>query len=155
MAILPFPPRFHAGKKPFFEIPVFNYHKGYLSVNYSDNYYRLSQRHADVPRLTPEHHEAMQLFTELASSPEFAIRTILQPGDVQLLNNHTNLHYRGAFRDSPERTRHLLRLWLAPAHERPLPEVYSEIMGGSVVAGKRGGIFIQGAQHNPIPHEAE
>ncbi len=40
-----------AGKKPFFEIPVFNYHKGYLSVNYSDNYYLLSQRHAEVPKL--------------------------------------------------------------------------------------------------------
>lgn len=40
------------GKKPFFAIPVFNYHEGYLSVNYSDNYYLLSQRHAEVPRLT-------------------------------------------------------------------------------------------------------
>lgn len=40
------------GKKPFFAIPVFNYHEGYLSINYSDNYYLLSQRHAEVPRLT-------------------------------------------------------------------------------------------------------
>lgn len=45
------PPPPLAGKKPFFEIPVFNYHKGYLSVNYSDNYYLLSQRHAEVPKL--------------------------------------------------------------------------------------------------------
>ena len=36
------------GKQPFFEIPVFNYHKGYLSVNFSINYYFLSQRHAEV-----------------------------------------------------------------------------------------------------------
>ncbi|KAG2436556.1 hypothetical protein HYH02_011493 [Chlamydomonas schloesseri] len=144
-----------AGKKPFFEIPVFNYHKGYLSVNYSDNYYHLSQRHAEVPRLGPDHHAAMALFNQLASSPELSLRHILQPGDVQLLSNHTCLHYRGAFRDSPEHTRHLLRLWVSPPNDRPLPEVYSEIMGGSVVPGKRGGIFIQNADHNPIPLEAE
>ncbi len=40
------------GKKPFFAIPVFNYFEGHLSINYSDNYYLLSQRHAEVPRLT-------------------------------------------------------------------------------------------------------
>ena len=87
-----------AGKKPFFEIPVFNYHKGYLSVNYSDNYYHLSQRHAEVPRLGPDHHAAMELFNSLACSQQLSLRHILQPGDVQLLSNHTCLHYRGAFR---------------------------------------------------------
>ncbi|GIL88821.1 hypothetical protein Vretimale_16958 [Volvox reticuliferus] len=142
------------GKKPFFEIPVFNYHKGYLSVNYSDNYYLLSQRHSEVPKLTAEHHEAMRMFNELASGPELSLRMVLQPGDVQLLSNHTCLHYRGAFRDSPAHTRHLLRLWLSPSHDRPLPECYSEIMAGSVVPGQRGGIIIQGVAPN-IPEEAE
>ncbi len=133
---------------------MFNYHKGYLSVNYSDNYYHLSQRHAEVPKLQAEHHEAMRLFNELASGPELSIRMVLRPGDVQLLSNHTCLHYRGAFRDSPDHTRHLLRLWLAPPNDRPLPECYSEIMAGSVVPGKRGGIIIQGATPG-IPQEAE
>jgi len=49
------------GKKPFFRIPVFNYHKGYLSINYSDNYFLLSQRHAEVPRLTADQYEAMKV----------------------------------------------------------------------------------------------
>jgi hypothetical protein len=49
------------GKKPYFMIPVFNYHKGYLSVNFSDNYYLLSQRHAEVPRLTEQHYEAIRV----------------------------------------------------------------------------------------------
>ena len=40
--------------------------QGYLSVNYSDNYYKLSQRFEEVPRLTPAHYEAMALFNELA-----------------------------------------------------------------------------------------
>lgn len=146
-----------AGGKPFFMIPVFNYYKGHLAVNYSDNYYHLSQRHAEVPRLTPDHHEAMKLFNELASSPELSLRMQLQPGDVQLLSNHTALHYRGSFVDDvsdPSKQRHLLRLWLAPEQGQPLPEHYTEIQGGSVAPGKRGGIFIQGAEPN-IPLEAE
>lgn len=143
-----------SGKKPFFEIPVFNFHQGYLSVNYSDNYYLLSQRHAEVPKLTPDHYAAIELFNQLSSSKELRLDWILQPGDVQLLSNHTCLHFRGAFTDSPEHTRHLLRLWVAPPGDRPLPECYSEIMGGSVVPGKRGGIFIQGATPK-VPEEAE
>ncbi len=33
-----------AGKLPYFLIPVFNYHKGYLTINFSSNYYFASQR---------------------------------------------------------------------------------------------------------------
>lgn len=40
----------------------------------------------------------MALFNQLAASPELSLRMILQPGDVQLLSNHTCLHYRGSFR---------------------------------------------------------
>ncbi len=70
-------------------------------MNYSDNYYLLSQRFEEVPRLTPAHYEAMALFNELAASRELRLEMILQPGDIQLLNNHTCLHYRSAFVDYP------------------------------------------------------
>lgn len=73
--------------------------QGYLSVNYSDNYYLLSQRFPEVPSLTQQHYEAMALFNELAASPQLRLEMILQPGDIQLLNNHTCLHYRSAFED--------------------------------------------------------
>ncbi len=36
------------GKKGYYPIPVFNFFEGYLSVNFSDNYYFLSQRHEEV-----------------------------------------------------------------------------------------------------------
>ncbi|CAL8468861.1 g8402 [Coccomyxa elongata] len=143
------------GKKGYFELPVFNYHQGYLSVNYSDNYYLLSQRFEEVPRLTPAHYEAMALFNELAASKELRLEMILQPGDIQLLNNHTCLHYRSAFVDYPEmdRKRHLLRLWVAPPVERPLPECYAELYGSTKV-GDRGGIRVKGYDLK-IPFEAE
>ncbi len=54
-----------------------------------------------MPRLTPAHYEAMALFNELAASKELRLEMILQPGDIQLLNNHTCLHYRSAFVDYP------------------------------------------------------
>ena len=75
--------------------------QGGLSVNYSDNYYLLSQRHPDVPRLTQQHHEAMALFNEIASSDALRLDSMLQPGDIQLLNNHTQLHTRSKFEDFP------------------------------------------------------
>lgn len=144
------------GKKPFFAIPVFNYHAGYLSINYSDNYYLLSQRHAEVPRLTKAHYEAMELFNQLAASDELRLDHLLQPGEIQLLSNHTQLHTRAAFEDwdDVDQRRHLLRLWLAPEDDRPLPDSYSEIYGGSVEVGNRGGILVAGTVEH-ISLEAE
>jgi len=65
----------------------------------------------------------------------------LQRGDIQLVHNHTLLHDRTAFTDwpEPERRRHLLRLWLAPADARPLPSVFAQRYG-SVRPGARGGV---------------
>ncbi len=40
---------------------------------------------------------------------EFRLDYYLQPGDIQLLNNHTCLHTRGAFTDFPVRPRARLR----------------------------------------------
>jgi hypothetical protein len=39
----------------------------------------------------------------------------LQPGDIQLLSNHSNLHARTRYEDfeEPALRRHLLRLWLS------------------------------------------
>jgi hypothetical protein len=67
-----------------------------------------------------------------------------QPGDVQLVHNHTLLHDRTAFEDwpEPERKRHLMRLWLAPAGARPLPPVFGERFG-TVTPGDRGGFLVR------------
>ena len=65
--------------------------QGYLSVNYSDNYFFLSQRHPEVPRLTPAQLEAMKLFNQLAASDALRMEANLEPGDIQLLNNHTQV----------------------------------------------------------------
>jgi hypothetical protein len=143
------------GQKPFFCIPVFNFHAGLLSTVYQRSYIESARRFPDVPPLTQEKIEALDLFDQLANDPALQFRMELQAGDLQLVHNHTLLHDRTAFEDwpEPERKRHLLRLWLAPQTARPLPAIFAERYG-SVVPGQRGGVVVPGTQYT-IPWEAE
>lgn len=54
------------GKAPYFRLPIFNYHDGYLSTSYNATYYELAQRHSEVPRLTDLQREAIRHFNALA-----------------------------------------------------------------------------------------
>ena len=129
------------GCKPYFNIPIFNYHDGLVSAIYQRQYIESARRFPEVAPLTDIQIEALDLFDEWANDPKLNLMMELQPGDIQLVHNHTILHDRTAFEDyaEPERKRHLLRLWLAPPHARPLPDVYAERFG-SVTPGSRGGV---------------
>jgi Taurine catabolism dioxygenase TauD, TfdA family len=142
-----------ARQRPFFCIPVFNWHAGLLSIIYNRTYIESARRLPDVPPLTAEQVDALDLFTNLANDPALNFGMELQAGDIQLVHNHTLLHDRTAFEDwpEPERKRHLLRLWLAPENARPLPPVFAERYG-SVVPGQRGGILVPGTRYT-IPWE--
>ncbi len=127
--------------RSFFTIPVFNWFAGEMSAIYQRQYINSAARFADAPPLTIEMIEALNLLDSLANDPELHFLMTLEPGDLQLVHNHTLLHDRMAFVDwpEPERARHLLRLWLAPPTARPLPDVYAQRYG-SVVPGRRGGV---------------
>ena len=142
------------GQKPYFQIPTFSWHKGFLTAIYQRQYIDSAQRFADAPRLTPAHVEALDLFDALANDPKLHMFMEFKPGDVQLVHNHTILHDRTGFVDwpEPERKRHLLRLWLAADRARPLPAVFAQRYG-SVTIGDRGGIIVRGTQLN-APLEA-
>ena len=135
------------GMKPYFEIPVFTWHEGFLTAIYQRQYIDSAQRFPDAPRLTARHVEALDLFDALAEDPALNLSMRLQPGDVQFVHNHTLLHDRTAFEDWPEpaRRRHLLRLWLAVPGARPLPEVFAQRYGSTTV-GDRGGIVVPGTR---------
>jgi Taurine catabolism dioxygenase TauD, TfdA family len=132
------------GQKPYFTIPIFNWHAGLLSVIYQRQYIESARRFPDVPPLTKQQVEALDLLDALANDPELHFEMELRPGDLQLVQNHTLLHDRTAFEDwpEPERKRHLLRLWLAPPNARPLPPVFAERYG-SITPGDRGGMLIK------------
>jgi hypothetical protein len=133
------------GAKPFFSIPVFNHHAGLISAIYQRQYIESARRFPEVPPLSQLQIEALDMLDELANDPVLNLTMELQPGDIQLVHNHTILHDRTAFEDwpEPERKRHLLRLWVAPPNARPLPEVFAERFG-SVTAGARGGVAVNG-----------
>jgi len=133
------------GMKPWFEIPVLNWHEGFLTALYQRQYVDSAQRFEQAPRLTPQQIEALDLFDSLANDPTLHLTMRLAPGDMQFVHNHTMLHDRTGFEDwpDPDRRRHLLRLWLAVPGARPLPEVFRQRYG-SIEIGDRGGIVVPG-----------
>ena len=142
-----------AGGKPYFSIPVFNRHEGLISAIYQRQYIESARLFPGVAPLSPIQEEALDLLDELANDPDLNLMMALEPGDIQLVHNHTILHDRTAFEDFPEpgRKRHLLRLWVAPPGARPLPDVFAQRFG-SVTPGTRGGVSVEGSSAT-IPFE--
>lgn len=141
-----------AGAKPFMEIPVFNWHENYLTVFYQRQYIDSAQQFDDAMRLTPEHIQALNIFDELANDQALCFSMQLEPGDMQFVYNHSQLHDRTAFVDWPEsnKRRHLMRLWLALEGDRPLPECFTQRYG-SIEIGNRGGIITSNTTlHVPV-----
>ena len=136
-----------AGMKPWFTIPVFNWHAERLTTMYVRRYIESAQRFDDVPRLTDAQRAAMDLFDTLVEDADLHLFMDFEPGDIQLVHNHQILHDRTAFEDwpEPERKRHLLRLWLCPPDGRPLPACFAARYG-SVTIGDRGGIVVPDAR---------
>ena len=149
-AFLPFPTdrrgEVPEGMQPWFEIPIFNWHRGLLSAIYLRHYIEEAQRRfPEAPRLTPDQYAVMDLLDELVNDPKIHLQMAFLPGDMQFLHNHQILHSRNDFENWPEpaRHRHLLRLWMAPPEGRLLPEVFAPRYG-SVTPGDRGGIIVPG-----------
>jgi len=140
------------GEKPFVEIPVFSWYKDFLTVFYQRQYIDSAQRFPEAKRLTATHIEALDLFDAYANDPSLHLSMQLQPGDMQFVYNHSQLHDRTGFIDWPEQQnkRHLLRLWLSLEGDRPLPECFKQRYG-SIEVGSRGGIVTQETRlHAPI-----
>ena len=96
-------------------MPPCRFAGGRLRTFYHSDYFRSVVRHPEVPEFTDEELALLDLYEEIASSPELYLDMNLEVGDVQLISNHTILHARTAYEDPPQagRGRHLLRLWLS------------------------------------------
>jgi hypothetical protein len=128
------------GEHKVFAMPVFAVHEGKLTTQYSRTFVEAAQKLPGVPRLSRAQEEALDLHAAVCE--ELAFTMELQPGDLQLLNNHVVYHSRTAYEDDdgPGRDRLLLRLWLAPPNSRALPPGF-EVLWGTTAAGvPRGGI---------------
>ena len=141
-----------AGAEPWYLVPVFNWHGGFLTSQFTRRYITSARRLDGVPALTERQIACFDLLDEIAEEPEIHLEMDFEPGDIQFLHNHQVFHDRTAFEDfdAPEKRRHLLRLWLCPPNGRPLPPAYAQ-RWGSIEPGDRGGVRVEGTRlHAPL-----
>ncbi len=141
------------GAKPWYRVPIFNWHAGRLTTYYVRRYIYSARRFDDVPPLTARQEAAFDALDAICDDPAIHLSMDFEPGDMQFLHNHQILHDRTAYidHDDPARRRHLLRLWLCPPNGRTLPPAYAE-RWGSIEIGNRGGIRVEGVPLN-VPLE--
>ena len=128
-----------------YALPIFGVRDGKFTSHYSRTYIESAQLHDHVPKMDEADWEALDLLHEIAE--ELCFSMVLEPGDMQFLNNHVTYHARSAFEDDPrpEHKRLLYRLWLSTPDSRALPEGY-EVLWRNIGAGeRRGGILQPGA----------
>ena len=130
---------------PCYPNPIFDACEGRLFSKWNRNRVTMAQRIEGVPTLTQRQRDATDMLDEVLRRPDLMYLMDLQPGDLQLLNNHVALHSRTNFEDyeEPARKRLLFRLWIAPPNSVRLPEswrpAYRSVEPGTV----RGGIIGQ------------
>ncbi|MFP5304295.1 MAG: TauD/TfdA family dioxygenase, partial [Gammaproteobacteria bacterium] len=105
-----------------FPVPPCRYAGGVLRTFWQSDYFRSVESVAHVPPLGEADEAVLDAYDAIAEDPRFYLDMDLEPGDIQLISNHTILHSRTGFEDwpEPERRRHLLRLWLSVPERRPL-----------------------------------
>jgi alpha-ketoglutarate-dependent taurine dioxygenase len=96
----------------------------------------------ELPRVTPQQWEAIDLLEAIMADPRWCFRMRLEQGDMQLVNNYVIVHSRTPFEDfeEPDHKRHLLRLWLAVPGSQPLPADWAEYFIDTRPASVRGGL---------------
>ena len=138
------------GEPGWYMQPVFNFFNGKFSCRYVRAHIRNGERFSDAPRLTEAQVEALDLLDEIAWREDVHLSMHFEPGDIQILCNHTCMHSRTAFEDYPEddRRRHLLRMWLAVPNSRALSPLMSTIYQDTSPGAVRGGFPSRSGAHH-------
>ena len=128
------------GEREVYALPVWAVHEGKFTTQYSRTFVEAAQKLDGIPRLTAAQDEALDMHAAVCE--ELGFTMTLEPGDLQLLNNHVIYHGRTAYEDDegPDHDRLLLRLWLAPSNSRPLPAAFAALWGATAPGVPRGGI---------------
>ena len=123
--------------------PIFAVEQGNFICNILRRVIDSAQALPDVPKMTAEQIESLDVFETLAESKALCHTFTLEPGDIWFSNGFVTLHSRTSFADyeDTDKKRLLFRLWLSTQNSRPLPEsfrgVYHNIGAGEI----RGGIL--------------
>lgn len=127
-------------EQPWYSGSIYAVLEGKFMSQFSLTYIESAQRFPEVPRLTPTQEEAIRLVASVAD--ELCITFFMQPGDIQLVNNHVMYHARTNYEDHelPEKKRLLLRMWLATPESRRLPDEREDVWGSTKPGDVRGGV---------------
>ena len=108
-------------------VPIYNYHEHRLSTLHKRFYIELAQRFPEVPPMSKQQIEALDLFDAICAEHGMYFEFDMQPGDILAASNYDVLHCRTSFEDhdDPARRRHMMRLWLSIPNGRPLPPVFA------------------------------
>ena len=107
---------------PYYMLPVFTMQGETFTSDLSRTYIKQAQSFPEVPRLSALQEEALDTINTLAE--ELCFEHVIEPGDIQMLNNHVTYHGRTEYRDDATngQDRFLLRLWLMTPESRRLPK---------------------------------
>ncbi|KAH8897659.1 Clavaminate synthase-like protein [Thozetella sp. PMI_491] len=128
---------------PYYRCPIIGQSGGHFCARTNRKNTVAAQAHfSEVPRLTPQQEEALDLLDTIMPSDEYCYSMELEEGDMQLLNSFVTLHSRTPFVDheDPDKKRHLMRLWLSIPSSQPLPTPYAEYWGDVRAGAVRGGM---------------
>jgi hypothetical protein len=140
---------------PYYVQPLFDVADGRRFGKWNRNRMRLAQDIKGVPKLEPEQSRCGDVLDEILRRPDVMFTMWFEPGDLQLLNNHSILHSRTNFEDydDPDRQRLLYRIWIAPPDSVRLPESWADFFGSTEPGTVRGGI--RGHNHDEICKQFE
>jgi len=105
-----------------YRVPVYKEVGGQIAVNFNPSTISRAMERGGADDAVSV--EAFEIFRDTAMRDDLVYRTMLEPGDLQFLNNRVALHGRTEFEDFPEleRKRHMLRLWLKMPDWAPWPD---------------------------------
>lgn len=131
-----------ADELPYYRTPVVAIEQGWFSCRFTRNHIRYASRHEGASAPTEIQNQAMDALDAAADSDLYTFEMRLEPGDLQILNNHVALHSRTAYEDyeEPERKRSLLRSWIATPHSQPLSPLMKDAFHDHRAGAVRGGI---------------
>jgi len=93
-----------------YRTPVFGFFGGHFHLAYAGPSILYCEE--EGIEITAHEKAALAYLEEVIQRPDMCVSMELRKGDLQFVNNFLVLHSRTGYRDTPEHTRKLLRLWL-------------------------------------------
>lgn len=132
----------HGNSWPFCKQPIFSIFQGHFAANILRVLIERAHSCPEIPDLTKDQREALDLVQSIAAEDDFHLEFRLQPGEMLFLNNFVVLHSRTEFEDWDDvaKRRELLRIWLSMPNSRPLSPEFQSHYGSTEAGAIRGGI---------------